>query len=137
MPANQSFIKIEELGVFDVDFDLLKAGLKTQGKAVETLARRLVARNVVSQAGESPGKQSGKLQKTIKSKMFRNGMGVYITHKLKNDDDRYPFMLVHGTPTIKSRADYIGKAFTARRPAVVTMLKSTFKKSVKVRQINL
>jgi len=135
--AERSQIKIESLGAFDVDWGLLKTGLKTQGKAVEALARRLVSRKAVSQAGEMPGKRSGRLQKTIKSKMFRNGMGVYITHQLKSNEDRYPFMLAYGTPRLKARDDHIGKAFTVRHSPIVAMIRSTTKKAVNVKQVRV
>jgi len=134
---NQSQIKITEMGAWDFNPDILSAGLKRQGDAVEDLARRLVSRNAVSKAGELPGKQSGKLQKTIKVKMFRNKMGVIITHRLKSDDDRYPFMLAYGTKKLAPREDHIATAMRARRSAIITMLKATTPKTISVKKVAL
>ncbi|WP_417536102.1 hypothetical protein [Methylophaga sp.] len=134
-----SVVKVESLSLWDFDRDVLTDGLRSEGKLQAKDAKRLVARKAISKAGEYPGKRSGVLQRSIKTKMFRNGLGVYITHQMPRGQFRYPFVLVNGSSKngIKARKDYIVDTFTSRRSAVLAMIQASLKKSIKADKVTL
>ncbi|MDB2704911.1 hypothetical protein N9Y67_00050 [Pseudomonadota bacterium] len=133
--VDHSKIEINGISIFRFDRSRLTDELTQEGKNVAKIARRLVSRTAISNAGELPGKVTGRLQRTIKSKVFSSGMGVVITHKLRSNEDRYPFMLAYGTPTIEARQDHIATAFSKRRFAALSVLKVTLKKAINVDKI--
>lgn len=137
--TRQSEVKIEQFQLWHFDLTVLSDGLSEQGKLIRRDARRLVARAAVSKAGEYPGKDSGTLAKTISFKKFRSGLGVYITHKMKSGQYRYPFALVNGSAEtgLEPRADYIADTFESRKVYVQAMLRSSLRKSIRAEEITL
>lgn len=134
-----SVVKVESLSLWDFDQSLLSDNLKLEGKQQVEQARMLVARDAISKAGEYPAKRKGLLQKTIKAKMFRNQLGVYMTHQIPKKEFRYPFVLVNGSSKngIKPRKDYIADTFNRRRAAVLMMLRASLKDSIKAEKVTL
>lgn len=137
--TQESRVKLTQFQLWDFDLTKLSDGLSEQGKLIRRDARRLVARAAVSKAGEYPGKDSGLLRKTISFKKFRNQQGVYITHKMKSGQYRYPFALVNGSPEtgLEPRADYIADTFEDRKIYVQQMLRNAMRKSFKAEDITL
>ena len=141
--TTSSFVKIESLSLWSFDLDKLKGVLKSEGKIQRAAAKKLVARRAVSNAGENPGKDTGELARTISAKLFRNQLGVVITHNMKKDAVRYPFVLVHGRSAgngygaIAPRNDYIADVFVSRKAATTAALVSALKNSVKAKEIAL
>ena len=135
--ATDSIVRITEYGQWSFNHAALKAGMRSEGQNIARVARRYVSRNAVSTAGEFAGKDSGRLRQTLKSKLYRNGMGVVITHVMRNGEDRYPFMLGYGTKHVKSRKDHIAQAMNAQRGSVAAMLQSSFKAGIKVKAVKL
>lgn len=139
----KSTIKIESLQLWSFDLEKLKDVLKNEGKIQKAAAKKLVARRAISNAGENPGKDTGVLAKSISAKVFRNQLGVVITHNMKKDAVRYPFVLVHGRSAgngygaIAPRNDYIADVFMSRKAATTAALVSTLKNSVKAKDIAL
>lgn len=137
--TRQSEVKIEQFQLWHFDLTVLSDGLSEQGKLIRRDARRLVASRAISKAGEYPGKDSGTLSKTISFKKFRSGLGVYITHRMKSGQYRYPFALVNGSPDtgLEPRADYIEDTFESRKIYVQAMLRSSLRKSIRAEEITL
>jgi len=83
-----------------IDFDKKKVrrALLKEGRAVQRIARRLVARKAVSEAGQYPGKQTGALQKSIKLKAGSGGFWVKVAPYRTPEigPDFYPAYLNYG-----------------------------------------
>lgn len=137
--TQKSRVTIDNLSLWDFDQSAISKGLSEEGKVFRAEARRLVAREAISEAGDYPGKRTGKLSDTISYKKFRNQLGLFITHKMKKGQFRYPFALVHGAPEqgLDPRADYIADTFESRKPYVQQMLRNALKKSFKAEDIVL
>jgi hypothetical protein len=116
--------KITELTLFRFDPSKITKELQQEGRTQVRLNRRLVARRAVSGVNDYPGKQSGQLQKTIRAKLFRNKLGVVITHVMPRNQVRYPFILVAGSDknNLAPRKDYINETFVQRRHHVLAAL---------------
>lgn len=82
-----------------VDYDgkkLLKV-LRKAGSDVRRIARKLISKKVVSQAGAFPGKQTGEMSKGIKVKVSRSGYSVRIVPTKTNAMPvYYPAFVVYG-----------------------------------------
>ena len=135
--SEQSQIKIDSLSLWDFDLDVLRDRLKEERKEYRKEARKRVARDVISGGGEYPGKRTGNLQKTIFVKYFRSGLGFYMTHKMKKDEIRYPFVLAYGSKkrSISPRKDYMEDTVIARRTATLLRIRESVKKSIKAEKI--
>lgn len=135
--TEKSEIRIESLSLWDFDLDVLRDRLKTEGREYRKDARRLVARKVISGAGEFPGKRTGRLQQTIAVKQLSGGLGFYITHKMKGDEFRYPFVLAYGSSkrNIAPRKDHIVETFNARRTGTLMRIRESVRKSIKAEKI--
>lgn len=94
----------------DYDAKALKQPLRKSGNAVRKIARKMISRKAVSEAGQFPGKQTGTMQKSIKVKLSKSGysVAVYPT-KTQAMPVYYPAFVVYG-----HRAPYSETAQEAR-----------------------
>ena len=88
----------------------LKQPLRKSGNAVRKIARKMISRKAVSEAGQFPGKQTGEMAKSIKVKVSKSGysVAVYPT-KTQAMPAYYPAFVVYG-----HRAPYSETAQEAR-----------------------
>lgn len=63
-----------------LDFDRrqIRKAMRAIGADIRKVARKKVARRAVSEAGKAPGKQTGTLQRAIKSRVSKSGLLVAI-----------------------------------------------------------
>ncbi|MET3229981.1 UNVERIFIED_ORG: hypothetical protein ABIC54_002166 [Burkholderia sp. 1263] len=84
-----------------IDFDKkkIRKTMRVLGRDVQKEARRLVARRAISQPGDYPGRDTGTLRRSIKSKVSRSGFLVRIAPQKTAEmgDDFYPAYLWYGT----------------------------------------
>lgn len=94
----------------DYDPKALKQPLRKSGNAVRKIARKMISRKAVSEAGQFPGKQTGEMAKSIKVKLSKSGysVAVYPT-KTQAMPVYYPAFVVYG-----HRAPYSETAQEAR-----------------------
>ncbi len=99
-------------GYRKIDYDpkALKQPLRESGDAVRKIARKMISREAVSEAGQFPGKQTGEMAKSIKVKVSKSGysVAVYPT-KTQAMPAYYPAFVVYG-----HRAPYSETAQEAR-----------------------
>lgn len=99
-------------GYRKIDYDpkALKQPLRKSGNAVRKIARKMISREAVSEAGQFPGKQTGEMAKSIKVKVSKSGysVAVYPT-KTQAMPAYYPAFVVYG-----HRAPYSETAQEAR-----------------------
>lgn len=99
-------------GYRKIDYDpkALKQPLRESGNAVRKIARKMISREAVSEAGQFPGKQTGEMAKSIKVKVSKSGysVAVYPT-KTQAMPAYYPAFVVYG-----HRAPYSETAQEAR-----------------------
>ena len=99
-------------GYRKIDYDpkALKQPLRKSGNAVRKIARKMISRKAVSEAGQFPGKQTGEMAKSIKVKVSKSGysLAVYPT-KTQAMPAYYPAFVVYG-----HRAPYSETAQEAR-----------------------
>lgn len=99
-------------GYRKIDYDpkALKQPLRKSGNAVRKIARKMISREAVSEAGQFPSKQTGEMAKSIKVKVSKSGysVAVYPT-KTQAMPAYYPAFVVYG-----HRAPYSETAQEAR-----------------------
>lgn len=99
-------------GYRKIDYDpkALKQPLRKSGNAVRKIARKMISRKAVSEAGQFPGNQTGEMAKSIKVKVSKSGysVAVYPT-KTQAMPAYYPAFVVYG-----HRAPYSETAQEAR-----------------------
>lgn len=99
-------------GYRKIDYDpkALKQPLRKSGNAVRKIARKMISREAVSEAGQFPGKQTGEMAKSIKVKVSKSwySVAVYPT-KTQAMPAYYPAFVVYG-----HRAPYSETAQEAR-----------------------
>lgn len=99
-------------GYRKIDYDpkALKQPLRKSCNAVRKIARKMISRKAVSEAGQFPGKQTGEMAKSIKVKVSKSGysVAVYPT-KTQAMPAYYPAFVVYG-----HRAPYSETAQEAR-----------------------
>ena len=99
-------------GYRKIDYDpkALKQPLRKSGNAVRKIARKMISREAVSEAGQFPGKQTGEMAESIKVKVSKSGysVAVYPT-KTQAMPAYYPAFVVYG-----HRAPYSETAQEAR-----------------------
>lgn len=87
-------------GFSRIDFDRkkIRKALRAEGRKIQKEARSLVARRVISNPGEFPGKSSGQLARSIQVKLSRPGFLVKIApfNKSNSMKDFYPAFLFYG-----------------------------------------
>lgn len=81
----------------DYDGKALKKPMRKAGNEVRKIARKLISRRAVSKAGEYPGKQTGRMQKSLRVKVSKSGYSVSV-YPDKTDDMPafYPAFVVYG-----------------------------------------
>lgn len=82
-----------------LDFDKrqIRKAMRKIGADVRKEGRRMVARKAVSAPGEDPGRQTGRLMKSIKYKVSRPGLLVRIApEKTEGMKEFYPAFLGYG-----------------------------------------
>lgn len=89
----------------DFDVQVMKRGLRKEGAEIAKVAKKLVSKRGVSEPGGFPGKQSGVLRKSVKSKVSRSGFTATIKPWLIADMDGefYPAYVYYGHRAPKSR----------------------------------
>lgn len=116
-------LNVSLLGHTKIDFDrrTVRRTLMREGRVIQRLARRKVARRAVSQAGQYPGRVTGALQRAIDMVVARNGFWVRIeptTKRIKEASDvYYPAILNYGSRkrNIQPRGNYMTDALAERR----------------------
>lgn len=116
-------VNVSILGHSKIDFDRRKVRrtLMREGRQIQRLARRKVARRAVSQAGQYPGRVTGALQRAIDMVVARNGFWVRVeptTRRIKLASDvYYPAILNYGSRKrgIQPRGNYMTDALDERR----------------------
>ena len=86
----------------DFDVKVLKRRLRKEAGKVQRQARRLISSQGVSQPGAMPGKQTGRMQKSVKTKVWRSGFGATI-RPILSEGDYYPAFVVYGHRGPKTR----------------------------------
>lgn len=111
------FDKELELKRTDFDPKPFRPKLREIGKVIRKSARKKVNTLAVSLPGAYPGKDTGKLRKAIKYKLFRSGYGVVIFQdKPDPAKEFYPAFLRYGTKrrkrggVLEKRKDYVADA---------------------------
>lgn len=92
-----------------IDFDKVQVrrAMRKIGAKVRKDARRLVSRRAVSEADEYPGKRTGELARSIKSKVSRPGFLVAVRpDKTTRMDAFYPAFLGYGVTGAARRKDH-------------------------------
>lgn len=130
-----------------IDFDRkqIRKALRIEGRGVQKEARRLVARRAISQPGEFPGRDSGALSRSIKSKVSRPGFLVRIAPQKTPEmgNDFYPAFLQYGVRPnpngkgggangwrIEPRANYMVEALSRRRPVAEVALRAALQNAL-------
>lgn len=116
-------VNVSLLGHSKIDFDRRKVRrvIRREGRAIQRLARRKVARRAVSLAGQYPGRITGALQRAIDIVVARNGFWVRVeptTQRIKLASDvYYPAILNYGSQkrNIQPRGNYMTDALAERR----------------------
>lgn len=123
-----------------IDFDRkqIRKVLRVQGRGVQKEARRLVARRAISSPGDFPGRDTGALWRSIKSKVSRPGFLVRIAPQKTPEmgGDFYPAFLQYGVRAdpngdaggasgwrIEARGNYMVEALNRRRTVAESALK--------------
>lgn len=86
-------------GFRTIDYDVreFRKTLRKAGSAVRRIARKLISKRAVSEAGEFPGKQSGEMAKSIRVHVSRSGYSVSIhPTKTARMPVYYPAFVVYG-----------------------------------------
>ncbi|SAL20667.1 hypothetical protein AWB70_01058 [Caballeronia cordobensis] len=121
-----------------IDFDKKKIRkvMRARGRDIQKEARRLVARRAVSAPGEYPGRDTGTLWRSIKSKVSRSGFLVRIAPQKTPEmgGDFYPAFLWYGVRRkggdegsawrIDPRANYMTEALDRRREVSQSTIKA-------------
>ncbi|KVF27642.1 hypothetical protein [Burkholderia vietnamiensis] len=94
-------LHIEGFEGFDrsIDFDKreVRKGMRKAGRIVERRAKALVASGGRSAPGQYPARQTGRLQRSIKTKVSRSGFMVKVMpQKVAGMKDFYPAFLYYG-----------------------------------------
>ena len=68
-------------GFRNIDYDprALRKPLRAAGNEVRKMARTLIARRAVSEAGQYPGKQTGRMQRSIRVRLSRSGYAAMVS----------------------------------------------------------
>lgn len=82
----------------DYDRRTLRKELRKVGSDVRKLARKMVSKRTVSAPGEPPGRVTGTLRRSIKSKVSRSGhsVSIYPDKTPAMGGDFYPAFVVYG-----------------------------------------
>lgn len=140
-------LNVRLTGHSQIDFDRkqIRKVLRVEGRGVQKEARRLVARRAVSSPGDFPGRDTGALSRSIKSKVSRPGFLVRIAPQKTPEmgNDFYPAFLQYGVRPnpngkgggasgwrIEPRANYMAEALNRRRPVAEVALRAALQKAL-------
>jgi len=125
------------IGHSKIDFDkrIIRKVLRKEGGEVRKIARRLVARRGISSPGDFPGRDSGALFRSIKSKVSSGGFWVKIAPQKTAEmgKDFYPAFLFYGTPRMAKRANYMIEALDQRRAPARAAIRAGLDSAIKPR----
>lgn len=121
-----------------IDFDkkAVRRTLRKEGRSVQRVARRLVARKAISEPGQYPGKRTGALQRAIDLVVGKSGFWVRVeptTKRIKEVSEvYYPAILFYGSRKrgIEKRDNYMTAALEARKSAASEALRATLAESL-------
>lgn len=139
-------------GHSDIDFDRVKLNkaMRRAGNDVRNEARRLLSRKAISQAGEVPGQQTGRLKRSIQILASGPGWMRIGPKKTSGMKEFYPAFLYYGvtgkprrrdhktqvkdgTWRIAPRANYMVMALSNKRSQVRGVISSALLSSLKPR----
>ncbi|WP_425404620.1 hypothetical protein [Hwanghaeella sp.] len=107
----------------DFDKKPIRKVVRRSGLDVQKTARRLVNRKgKVSKAGQYPGRRTGELFRSIRSKQRNPFVAVVKPQKTAAMKDYYPLFLFKGTKNLDPRGDVMGDALEAETPQIVPKL---------------
>lgn len=113
-------VHAEISGFSRIDFDKkkIRKALRIEGRAVQKIARKLASKKLLDSKDSYPGKQTGRLVRSIKVKVSRPGFLVKIApQKTADMKDFYPAFLFYGSRknNLAPRKNYMTDALDARR----------------------
>lgn len=140
-------------GFSEIHFDKkeIRKGMRHAGQDVRKAARALIASKVRSRAGENPGKQTGRLYRSLEYKTSRSGFMSVVRHKhIFGAKEFYPAILYYGRQMgtvrnkdhkkqewngkgwrIAPRNNYIVDALADRRSAVQKTIADAVQRALK------
>ena len=86
-------------GFRNIDYDPreLRKPLRAAGNEVRKIARTLIARRAVSEVGQYPGKQTGRMQRSIRVRLSRSGYAAMVSPSQTSAMPvYYPAFVVYG-----------------------------------------
>lgn len=117
-----------------IDFDkrAIKKALRKAGGDIRKAARRLVARRAVSSPGDSPGRVTGALLRSIKLKVSSGGFWAKVEpQKTPEMKSFYPAFLFYGTKRgVAKRSNYMIAALDTQRENVRSQIRDALKHSL-------
>lgn len=148
MPRKTGSIQVvfdmEELNLrrSDIDVKAFRPKLRLIGRTLVKQARHKVSKVGVSGPNEYPGRQTGKLRKAIKYRLFKSGFGLVLMQGMPDGaQEFYPSFLRYGSKRkrgglLQARKNYIEEtgttnkefAFQVVREAIDESLKGIFEK---------
>lgn len=107
-------------GFSRIDFDKKKIRkvLLIEGRAVQKAARKMVSKRMLDSTGDYPAKKTGRLVRSIKSKVSKSGFLVRIApQKTAEMKDFYPAFLHYGSRknNLAPRKNFMTDALDSRR----------------------
>lgn len=140
----QVVFDMEELNLrrSDIDVKAFRPKLRLIGRTLVKQARHKVSKVGVSGPNEYPGRQTGKLRKAIKYRLFKSGFGLVLMQGMPDGTQEfYPSFLRYGAKRkrgglLQARKNYIEEtgttnkefAFQVVREAIDESLKGIFEK---------
>lgn len=86
----------------DFDVKIMKKRIRQQANVVNREAKRLISKKGVSKPGDLPGLQTGRMRKSVKTKVWRSGFGATV-RPIMAGGDFYPAFVVYGHRGPKTR----------------------------------
>lgn len=111
----------------DYDRSAMRRALRAGGALVRKEARRLLSRAAVSSPGEMPGKETGRLIRSIGVvSSGRKGGWIKIGPRTIKGSAFYPAFLFYGSDkrNIAKRANFMGQALTNQAEPVRTLVRA-------------
>jgi hypothetical protein len=134
-----SFVSVkipEGFTFYDFDKKVVKKSLREIGKDVRAEARKRISRKVVSAPSEAPGRQTGTMMKSVKSKVSKSGFSVWVTPTKTEAMGKYyyPAYVVYGhrgphTDSISQRSKKrVGRKVAAARENFITTVAEQYER---------
>lgn len=133
-PKLETNVTIDGFSRIDFDRKQIRKALNSIGRDVRKDARRLVARRVLSGAGDYPGSKTGALLRSIKHKVSRAGFMVVVrpTKTAEMGEDFYPAFLHYGSKkrNLAARKNFMTDALDNRQENARTVLRAALQDSL-------